>query len=286
MEVHHEQSFWASVARGKYLGNGSTAFVFLHEGAAVKIPFHFSDASSPSLDGEIEAIRSEQSIYQRLNNCWGVVPYLSCTESTITLTYMENGDLRRYLETYRPPQSLQLSWMRDMARALMNIHECGVLVEDITSRNFLLDSNLSIYFCDFATSELVDTQGCLVDIELGQFGAVMYEIVTGKQIKFQVLYDEAGSARLPTNLPSTNDAWLGSTIKKCWTGAFLDAHELLKELESVRLDEKPTYRISATIFHYWMSLRFTPLLGVTAGALALAAIWAWKPPRTSWLHSS
>ncbi|RMD44027.1 hypothetical protein DV735_g1079, partial [Chaetothyriales sp. CBS 134920] len=239
MEAHYEHSLWNSVARGKYLGNGGTAFVFLHEGDAVKIPVHFNDASSSSLDGEIEAIRSEQSVYHRLNNCCGVVPYLGGTESTITLAYMENGDLRKYLDNHRPPQSRQLLWMRDMARALTSIHRRGVLVEDIASRNFLLDSDLAPYFCDFATSsELTDSQGWSVDAELGQFGAVMYEIVTGKKIEFPVWYDEAGSARLPTrtNLPSTKGVWLGSTIEKCWTGAFLDASELRNELESVQLD--------------------------------------------------
>jgi serine/threonine protein kinase len=69
-----------------------------------------------------------------------------------------------------------------MARTLAHIHEQRIIVADIASRNFLLDSDLSIKMCDFTESvdlpldacmETADYGGYSIQTDIGQLGAVM-----------------------------------------------------------------------------------------------------------------
>ncbi|CDM37333.1 Tyrosine-protein kinase, ephrin receptor [Penicillium roqueforti FM164] len=163
---------------------------------------------------------------------------------------MANGDLRTYLATKRPPQQLQLSWFRDMARALEYIHDRRVLVADIASRNFLLDSDLTIKFCDFSEASLlpldtdmdsVDDNGYTARIDIGFLGAVIYEVVTGEKCEIDLFKDNLpsdGRATWPRRefLPNTENVWLGSIIEDCCVdGGFRNAHSLLRALDSITL---------------------------------------------------
>jgi serine/threonine protein kinase len=142
----------------------------------------------------IDVIHREQDVYRRLsptaeNQLDGVVPYIQLSPNATHLVYMPNGDLRVYLEANeKPPASLQLSWFRQMARALEQIHDRRVLAADIASRNFLLDSDLSIKFCDFTEASVLPLEECMdtaddngysIQTDIGQLGTVMYEVVTG-----------------------------------------------------------------------------------------------------------
>jgi DNA-binding helix-hairpin-helix protein with protein kinase domain len=57
---------------------------------------------------------------------------------------MENRDLRIYLTKTGPSKPLQLLWFREMVCALACIHDHGIIVADIASRNFLVTSK-SLY---------------------------------------------------------------------------------------------------------------------------------------------
>ncbi|PGH23729.1 hypothetical protein AJ80_02157 [Polytolypa hystricis UAMH7299] len=194
------------ISEQEVLGYGRSGVVVLRCGAAVKIP-------------------ASRMFYRRLNptvhnQLDGVVPYTELSPKATHLTHMKNGDLRAYLEANnKPPLALQLSWFRQMARALGQIHDRHVLVADIASRNFLLDSNLSIKFCDFteasvlpfdAAIETVDGNGFSIQTDIGELGAVMYEVITGGQrCQFDLFKDnppDDGRARWPhrDSLPSTD----------------------------------------------------------------------------------
>lgn len=133
-----------------------------------------------------------------------------------------------------------------MARTLAYIHERRIIVADIASRNFLLDSGLSIKLCDFTESiqlpldtcmEKADFDGYSIRTDIGQLGCVMYEVIVGEKCKFDIFKDippELSRGRWPRreDLPSTQGIWLGATIDKCWTeGAFTTALDLCQELE-------------------------------------------------------
>lgn len=240
------------VSTEQLLGYGGTGVVILRDQVALKIPLRYQDSSAPAVDENSEAIQREQEVYKRLERCNGVVSVIDHSSTTIQMAFMENGDLRSYLAKHQPlpSRSLQLSWLREMAHALACIHSRSVIVADIASRNLLLDSNLSIRFCDFTEAsimpldddiETVEDDGYSVQTDIGQLGAIFYEVVTGERCRFDVYYDlpmDASEAIWPPreSLPSTDGLWLGSIIERCWTkGGYRNAGCLAEALDSISL---------------------------------------------------
>ena len=74
--------------------------------------------------------------------------------------------------------------------------------------------------------------------DIGHFGAVMYEVITGQHCKFDLMQDwkEPGdpfSWPRRDSLPSTHGLWLGQIIEACWVqGSFASADELAAALEN------------------------------------------------------
>ncbi|KAK1146357.1 hypothetical protein N8T08_003144 [Aspergillus melleus] len=101
--------------------------------------------------------------------------FLSLTpqDTSTTLAVMENGNLRLYLSRNKPSQSLQLTWFRVIACTLASIHERRIIVADIASRNFLLDSGLSIKVCDFTESTIMPLNTCMEAADDGGIFAVL-----------------------------------------------------------------------------------------------------------------
>ncbi|KAL4893429.1 kinase-like domain-containing protein [Aspergillus ambiguus] len=236
------------------LGNGGTAIVLLQNDVAIKAPLRYIWSSDYDVEANLKSIRREQAVYSRLQSSKddrsdGVVHCLGFSPEATRLAYMRNGDLQTYLTKYRPSLHLQLTWFRGMARTLSYIHDQRVLVTDIASRNFLLDSDLSIKFCDFSEASLLpldskmetaDDNGYTIQIDIGLLGKVMYEIVTGDKCEVDLYKDNAptdGRAYWPDkkSLPSTQGIWLGEIIEGCWVGKFRSAHSLLLALNSVDL---------------------------------------------------
>ncbi|EAW24606.1 putative protein kinase [Aspergillus fischeri NRRL 181] len=217
------------------LGYGRSGVVMLRNGLAVKTPLRHPWSTEDDVQLNVEVIQREQEVYRRLNSTGsgngqidGVVPCIGFSTKATQLAYMENGDLRAYLEKNKPSRALQMSWFRQMARTLEQIHDKRVLVADIATRNFLLDSDLSVKLCDFTEAsvlpldtvmELADDNGFSIQTDIGQLGAVMYEVVTGSKCDFDLFKDNApddGRAIWPqrTSLPSTNGLWDIETIAR------------------------------------------------------------------------
>ncbi|CAI7647969.1 unnamed protein product [Penicillium bialowiezense] len=102
-----------------------------------------------------------------------------------------------------------------MARTLEYIHDRRVLVADIASRNFLLDSDMTIKFCDFSEASLLpldvdmdtlDDNGYTTRIDLGFLGAVIYEVIT-----FQLMVERAG--REESSSPALKIFGLAQSLK-------------------------------------------------------------------------
>lgn len=167
------------------------------------------------------------------------------------MALMTNGNLHEFLAQQRPTKSVQLHWFRDMAHALVYIHERRVIVADIASRNFLLADDLSIKFSDFTESSILpldtdmqtaDDRGYSIYTDIGQLGGVMYEVVTGQPCEFDLFKNQpAGPATASwprrDDLPDTQNIWLGTLIEKCWTkGMYENASKLWAALDSVILE--------------------------------------------------
>ncbi|RHZ45972.1 uncharacterized protein CDV56_103549 [Aspergillus thermomutatus] len=267
------------ISKDQLLGYGRSGLVILQNGVAVKMPLRYLQSSDDEVDLNTSVIQREQEVYQRLEQCEGVLPCVSFSPTTIQLAFMRNGDLRSYLSQNRPPKSRQLSWFRQMAQALSHIHRRSVIVADIACRNILLDSDLNIKFCDFTEStimplhtnmETADDNGYSIQTDIGQLGAVMYEVVTGKPCKFDLHENHASRATWPRRetLPSTKDIWIGSIIEKCWTqGAYQSSTRLVEALDAVVLENEN--KGSSCV---------VSSKGIFVAGLALAAIsyWVWR----------
>lgn len=217
------------------------------------MPLRYSSTSDDEVAENATVIQRGQTVYSHLGQCEGVVPYISFCEKTTQLAFMRNGDLRSCLSRKKPPRSLQLSWLRQMAHALSHIHDRSVIVADIACRNILLDSDLSVKFCDFTESTVMppdtdmetdDDNGYSIQTDIGQLGRVFYEVATGKDCEFNLHENDASRATLPRRdiHPSTQGIWLGSIIEKCWMpSVYRTAKKLMEELDTVSLDDLPAW---------------------------------------------
>ena len=287
MTPSHHVELISSYSPDQILGIGRTGLVVRQGQFAVKLPLRWSTSSDEEVEANIESLQHEQAIYQRLDSCDGVVPFLGCSETATKLRLMENGDLRSFLSQNKPSKTLQLSWFRSMAHSLSQIHDRRrIIVADIATRNFLLDADFQVKICDFTESmlmsldtrmETADWAGYSIHTDIGQLGAVMYEVVVGEKCEFDIFKGhslELSSGKWPQreDLPSTEGLWLGPIIERCWTkGAFASAHDLFKELDSVKVENDPVkqpglFRILMSFSHFINSFRW---LGVSLPATTL-----------------
>lgn len=237
------------------LGMGRTGVVVQRDGTALKLPLKYSTVGSneppiedfkASADISYESLQREKDVYKRLGQYHGIVSCLVLSGVGIQMEFMANGNLLHYLAQHRPSQDMQRIWFQEMARTLVHIHDHRVIVADISTRNFLLDSEFFVKFSDFTESSILplstDMQtaedgGFSIYTDIGQFGAVLYEIITGQLCEFDLFKNVPpgpATAVWPRrqDLPSTESVWLGSIIEKCWTkGAYQNARELLTALE-------------------------------------------------------
>lgn len=275
------------IPQEQVLGCGSSAVVLLQEGVAVKIPLRYLWSLDSDVKVNLYSVRHEQDIYRRLQSdkddrSRGIVSCIKISAESTQLAYMANGDLRAYLEKCRPSHELQLAWFREMARTLCYIHDKRVLVADIATRNFLLDTDLSVKICDFSEASLlplesnmetVDDNGYTTQIDVGLLGTVMYEVMTGTKCEIDLFKHNSptdGRAYWPErkSLPSTEGLWLDWIVEGCWDGKFRSAHSLLRALDSVDLrrpysvDQPCTASFLLSIKEYTRDRPVTTVIGV------------------------
>uniref|UniRef100_A0A093XY66 Serine/threonine-protein kinase HT1 n=1 Tax=Talaromyces marneffei PM1 TaxID=1077442 RepID=A0A093XY66_TALMA len=276
------------------IGYGGSGVVVRRDGWAIKIPRRHPWSCEADLQSNIKVLQHEQEVYRRLNlksddygDC--IVPCARLCTNAIQLTVMENGDLRSYLDKNRPPHSMQIAWFRQMARALEQIHSKSVILADIASRNFLLDSDFSIKVCDFSEAsilplgtimETADDDGYSIQTDIGLLGSVFYEVITGQPCDFDLFEGNDDRATLPhrLSLPSTDTLWMSQIIEKCWVGGFQNAYALSQALEIFDLEQKKPhingkYSIPLPNFRGTLESSYI-VLAITLGALAAVTIWA------------
>lgn len=87
-----------------------------------------------------------------------------------------------------------------MAYTLSYIYERCVLIIDIVSQNFLLNSNLSLKFYDFTEASLlllgsnidaVDDNGYITQIDIGLLGAIIYEVMTSNKCEIDLFLNNS-----------------------------------------------------------------------------------------------
>ncbi|EXJ86351.1 serine/threonine protein kinase [Capronia epimyces CBS 606.96] len=250
----------------KIIGIGGTNIVVQQGKYAVKVPrlsriteiggtTVLLDQSKPPKEGDydyraqlIRALKNEKDIYRRIGPHVGITPCynISSTQPSVQMPLM-GKDLQHYLAENRPSRKEQLAWMRRLADTLAYIHSRRVIAADIGPSNIVLDSALNVKFIDFSESTLMpldwnlegtDSLGYSILSDIGQLGAVMFQIVTGQTGRFDT-EDASGEVTWPPrdSLPSTDNVWLGPVIEKCWTQGFKSAGDLAGYLKQVNDDE-------------------------------------------------
>lgn len=252
-----------TIVKEEIIGVGGTGIVVNRGGYAFKIPriskiieidgVPFEDGRLTPNEGDydernaaIRAFETEKAIYRRLGHHSGIIRCYNLTsdDPSIQMPLM-NGDLRHYLAEIRPGRATQLSWLLQLARTMTYAHSQRVLICDVRLDNIVFDDDMKIKLIDFSESTLMpldwDLDGCddagfSILTDIGQFGAVMFEITTGQRCTFDI-YQDWKDVGDPTawprreTLPPTSELWLGSIIEKCWTKGFVSAQDLQKELE-------------------------------------------------------
>ena len=236
------------------VGSGGTAAVILQDGLAVKTPPGYLWSLDANVKADLDSILLTQNICRRLQlpedpRSSGVVQCIELSTDCTRLAYLPNEDLRNYLKTFRPSQDLHLRWFIEMTQTLGYVHDRCVLVADIATRNFLVDSDLSVEMCDFTEASLlplgsdmasVDDNGYTTQVDVGLLGATMYEVMTGDKCEFDLYKHNSPSDGRAywterSSLPVTKDIPFGWVIEGCWDGRFRDACSLLQALESIHL---------------------------------------------------
>lgn len=246
------------------LGVGGSGLVIREGHFAVKIPRLWQGVDilgdgrlTPEADEidmrqfRVDQINREKSIFRRLKGCPGVVPCfdLESSDLSIRMKYAVNGDLRSYLESEKLSRQTQLVWLTEMAHTLSEIHRRRVIVADVRSDNFLIDEGQLIYITDFGESSLMPLEWDMKDpnedgesvmTDIGHFGVVMFNIITGQHCKFD-LWKAGIPCSWPRRetLPSTDGIWLGHIIEACWTeGSFASADDLAAALDNEHVSPK------------------------------------------------
>ncbi|ETN40082.1 uncharacterized protein HMPREF1541_04357 [Cyphellophora europaea CBS 101466] len=251
----------------KIIGIGGTNIVIEDGIYAIKLPrlsrFFDPDGVSVLIDqsrapGEgdhdyhsdlINALDNEKAIYRRIGPHIGVTPCynLSSTEPSVQMLRM-GQNLQQHLKDNRPDRKKQLAWSTQLAEALAHIHSRGVIVADVNPSNIVLDDDSNVRFIDFSESTLMaldwdlkspDEHGYSILSDIGQLGAVIFLIVTGRPCKF-TLEDAQDSCEPVTwpqrnSLPETANVWLGALIEKCWTKGFRTTGALAAALRHVEV---------------------------------------------------
>ena len=237
---------------GKIIAIGRTGVVVQRGSRAFKIPRKEDTIECDENDriyleksAEIasESLMHESIVYQHLGSHDGILKVFAFAKTGLEMAFMGNGDLSDHLSR-DPPISQRLAWIRQMASTIKYVHDKHVIIADIATRNFLVADDLSIRLCDFTESTIMspnvdmdkaEDSGFSVLTDLGQFGAVMYEVLTGWRCRYDLFAGQDESVQHPKlpdagNLPTTDELLLGLVIRKCWNGAYRNMNELCHDL--------------------------------------------------------
>ncbi|KAH8910546.1 kinase-like protein [Coniochaeta sp. PMI_546] len=182
-------------------------------------------------------------------------------EAGLLLEYMPNGSVERYLRDIDPDTSLEqrLKWARQAAEGLAYIHSKNVLHCDISLGNLLLDSDLNIKLSDFqgrllhpdgtvlidggaadstmSSMPRLDRNYCDYKTDIFALGTAIYMMMEGHP-PFADLdpvddEDEIQRRFKDGEFPALDEYWGGDVIRKCWTGGYQSATEVVQDLQKL-----------------------------------------------------
>lgn len=182
-------------------------------------------------------------------------------EDGLLLEYMPNGSVERYLRDAAPnmPLNQRLKWALQAAEGLTYIHAKNVLHCDISVGNLLLDSDLNIKLSDFqgrllhpdgtvildggahesvmSSMPRLDRNSCDYNTDIFALGTAIYFMITGCPPfpDLDTLDDEDEIQRRfeEREFPSLEQHQGGDIVRKCWTGSYNSAAEVVLDLQKL-----------------------------------------------------
>ncbi|KAL9123530.1 MAG: hypothetical protein Q9217_007041 [Psora testacea] len=202
----------------------------------------------------IKATRNEASIYILLGDhpCIAKHLYSDPAKTYMELKYYPNGDLKRFIEMYRPYVGARKHWARQIIESAEYIHTMGVRHSDFRLEQWLLDETLNARLSDFNASgyyrnlelglEGSEAMGAenasyflsrdyaydnTVESDLFALGSTLFELFTGKPPYDGQPHESIEASYLAGVFPSIQGLLFGEVIMGCWTKTFLSAKEVL-----------------------------------------------------------
>ncbi|KAJ5362065.1 hypothetical protein N7541_002909 [Penicillium brevicompactum] len=186
------------------------------------------------MENHILDIAKEASIYHRLGSHERLIRMLDHSRDGLLLEYMENGDLKTYLQAQDSiPMSLKLKWAYQIAQAVSLLHSNDIVHCDIKPRNFLLDSTLNIKIIDFSGSSLDGSRPAsgegtrfylprhwrdppTVATDLFALGSTLYEVFQGTSPYEEIPSDQVEERIKRKEFPDVSAIPHGQIINQCW----------------------------------------------------------------------
>ncbi|OQR82149.1 kinase [Thraustotheca clavata] len=133
--------------------------------------------------------------------------WLRPREMELVMEYMENGDLRNYLETTKEstkfPWKQKVQCIQDICDGLVYLHSLHVIHRDLKSRNVLLGVNLEAKLTDFGISREISNETMTHGV-VGTYRWIAPEILQGDRYtvaadiySFGVILSEFDSHSIP-----------------------------------------------------------------------------------------
>ncbi|OAA65564.1 MFS multidrug transporter [Niveomyces insectorum RCEF 264] len=172
--------------------------------------------------------------------------------ASITLQYMKNGDLRKYLANH-PDQSMQqrMMWCAQATEGLMHLHRYKVIHSDMRPDNMLVADDLTLRLIDFGGSA-IDGEPSLVaeatryflprddwattqDTDRFALGSSFYHIMTGRDPYHDLARDLVDTEFAKKAYPSdVHDLLIGAVIVKCWECKYANTRDVWTDLYNLR----------------------------------------------------
>jgi serine/threonine protein kinase len=218
----------------------------------------------------VRALKKEQNILTTLGYHSLITHlYYVCQEGSI-FEYYPHGTLRHYYTTLRtlPPLNDRLSWCRQAVEGFTYIHSKNILHNDISARNILLDSDLTVKICDFGNSivlgdgtmvrteegmdETVETaetrynrcrvvegrKACLAD-DIFAIGSLFFEILTGKPPYHDLDSTSVENRYEDGNFPTLEGLHpeYARIIDHCWNNRYTSIRDIGDDVSLIILSE-------------------------------------------------
>ncbi|OAA67878.1 Protein kinase-like domain protein [Niveomyces insectorum RCEF 264] len=198
----------------------------------------------------------ELDVYRYLNPHPRILAFYGFTADRdtafITLEYMKNGDLRRYLEDH-PHQTMRqrLLWCAQAAEGPHYLHSQKVIHSDMRTENMLVADDLTLRLIDFGGSA-IDGDRALVaeatryflpradwtttpDTDRFALGSCFYHMMTGHDPHHDVEHDLVDARFAAKVYPDDVHALpVGDVIINCWECKYTTTREVYMDLYNLR----------------------------------------------------